>query len=182
MQWSKSSSADERGASRKRNPILSFADTCLSFWQRLADDPVAVATLALALVTVAAIVVPLFVGWRTEVAHIRSARRQIVSLLDAIVELLEQQMREPAWLAGEGMNVIAERLLDEKLLKSLPAEVANSTTRACTMAHRVLCSSDLVAEARREQKFEHISDSARVAKNRIEAARSQVAALGARRT
>ena len=150
-------------------------------WERLADDPVAVATLALALVTVAAIIVPLISGWCADDARRRSSRRQIVVLLDAIIELLEHQIREPAWLAGPGMDVIATRLLDERLLRSLNIETATSTTMACTMAHRVLLATDLVAEARRLQSpgiFQEIRNNAGVAKARINVARNQVIALG----
>ena len=160
---------------------MSGVECSQSFLQRLASDPVAVATLVLALVTVLAIVVPLIATRCADIAARRSARRQIVSLMDAIVDLLEQQMSEPTLMAGAGMDIIGTRLLDERLLRSLTPEVATSTTRACTMAHRVLCWTDHVAQARRVQNagiIKQISGSALVAKNRIESARHQVTALG----
>ena len=151
------------------------------FSQRLASDPVAVTTLVLALITVAAIVVPLVAARLADRAERRSARRQILALLDAIVELLEQQMREPAWRAGGGMDVVAPRLLDERLLRALTGEVATAVTGACAMAYRVLCATDIIDKALREQNvglFEQIRSSAQVSKDRIVDVRGKVAALG----
>ena len=152
--------------------------------QKSFADPVAFATIilaaltgVLALVTVAAIIVPVVAASRERTSQRRGARHRTSALLSGLENLLQEQMREPAWLLQRPADTLAAAILGQDMLSDLEPHVSRSVTEAVVLAHRTLTAEDRVVEARRSQNqgmFEEIKHAANDAHAAVKAAHALV--------
>jgi len=178
---------------RSGRPTFIVSDMILlseigTLWQSVAHDPTAVATFALAAVTLllafvtcAAIIIPIRQHRQEAVQSAERSRRELSSLLLAVRDALSEQLREPAWSAAGGIDIVVARLLSRDLLDAVSPTVAQEIVEATMRAQRSLHNDDMRAKALALQRFETISDTARGAQAAVTAAREQVNFLCASR-